>query len=415
MSTIEQAVQVAEQTKHDLPLWAVMPIEVPAHLHDTSQACIDMYMLSNDHQSGGINGIGWWQWANGYTATTLNDANTHEHRNSAMLNSNIRKCEQQYSNFINEYNDDSLWWALLCLHTFNITGDQWFLAKAKIVWRHLRDSNSVCGKGEKECCGKDMEGGCYWTTRPGEGYINAITTGLYAELSVRLYLATHEPKTGGRHSVFSKLGRVIKGDHVSQADEYLQAARCSLEWIVRCVYRSDNSLIMDGIHSEKNELSTATFTYNTGVAIGASALLYQATSNEDYLTLACHMAHCAMRNRDWIEENGVLTDLGPQGRNGRDPRKNDDGVGFKAVLMRHLGTLFKVIQVTQPADPQARETAQLLKQFVNVNLDSQLRRNTNGNSQYGPWWNGPFECPTSHSQMAVLDVMAAAVLVNGGS
>ena len=148
------------------------------------------------------------------------------------------------------------------------------------------------------------------------------------------------------------------------------------------------------------------------MALGASALLYEATHEPEYLTLACHMAHQAMRRGDWVEGNGVLTEHGSFGKGNHDPTKNDDAVGFKAVLIRHLGVLYEVILKTNAASPEARETAALIREFVNLNFRSQLERNTNGNGQYGPWWNGPFEIPTSHSQMAVMDVMAAVMIVN---
>ena len=87
-------------------------------------------------------------------------------------------------------------------------------------------------------------------------------------------------------------------------------------------------------------------------------------------------------------------------------------MGFKAVLVRQLGVLYGVISRTDCEDEKAREVKDMVKKFVNINFQSQIERNTNGRDQYGPWWNGPFECPSSHSQMALLDVMAAVVLVN---
>lgn len=65
----------------------------------------------------------------------------------------------------------------------------------------------------------------------------------------------------------------------------------------------------------------------------------------------------------------------------------------------------------RPANQHAEETAGLIKAFILTNFNSLQERNTNGNGQYGPWWTGPFEAPTSHSQLPAMDVMAAVRLV----
>lgn len=132
--------------------------------------------------------------------------------------------------------------------------------------------------------------------------------------------------------------------------------------------------------------------------------------------MSCHMAYKAMRRKGWIVGDGspVLTDMGAWGKAPGEPAKNGDGVGFKGVLVRHLGTLYDVIQSTGASDHRARDTARFIKAFMNVNFASQLQLNTNGQGQYGPWWAGPFQGSTSHSQLPVLDLMATVMLVNKG-
>lgn len=295
---------------------------------------------------------------------------------------------------------------------YAIGGDHWFLEKAKGIYRHINSKSSVCGRGQISFKDQDMEGACFWTTKPGEGQINSISSGLLAELSVRLAIADGDSKPGKeRHPHFSKLQSVL-GHGQPSCDDYMQTAHCTLGWILRCRYRPRDGIVLDGIRLKKGEAVNWTFTYTTGVVIGASALLYEATGEEKYMTLACHMAHRAMRNKSWVEDNGVLTEHGSYGHGRHDPAKNNDAVGFKSVLLRELGTLYEVIRKTNASNQDAQRTAGLIKTFVNINFESQQQRNTNGNGQYGPWWNGPFERPTSHSQMAALDVMAAVHLVN---
>ncbi|KAK0352213.1 hypothetical protein LTR91_017552 [Friedmanniomyces endolithicus] len=412
MAPVVEAIAIARDWQHEQPPWAGNRVRLPANLPAITQQCIDMYLFSQGPQ-GGIGGIGWWQWANGYTAIALHDSWSGNTHNYQRLTDSLRKCEDQHANFINEFNDDTLWWALCCLHMYNIGNDPWFLDKARRIWQYVHAKNSVCGRGALQCCANDMEGGCFWTTKPGEGYVNSITTGLYAELSIRLALVSSTVSLPEKHGHFGSKLQSLLGSHRKEGPaEYLEAARSSLDWILRCVYRPRDAVVMDGMRTRKNELVDWTFTYTTGVTIGVCALIYEASREEDYMVLACHMAHRAMRNRGWVEEHGVLSDLGAWGKAPGEPGANGDGVGFKSVLIRHLGTLYDVIRKTNAQGPPARETAELIKTFMCINFASQQQNNTNGNGQYGPWWTGPFDMPTSHSQLAVLDVMAAARLVN---
>lgn len=387
------------------PSWASTPYLPPANLGSITQRSIDVYLMSKQ-PNGEMGGIGWWQSANGYTAIALHDLYSNSKQNYAILATALRECEKRKPGFFNEFNDDTLWWALCSLHLYNIGGDDWFLEKARRVWIHVKEVGGVCGRGQMRFRGMDMEGGCYWKTTKDCEQINSISTGLFAELSVRLALV--ESTASSKHRLFDPF---FKRNAVSFND-YIETARCSLGWILRCRYRAEEAIVLDNIMLKRQEARNWTFTYTTGVAIGVCALLYEATTDSEYLELACTMANKAMRRRGWVEDNGVLTEHGAYGKGNHEPWKNSDAVGFKAVLVRHLATLYGVVRRTASVEEHARETADLIKTFVNVNQQSQLERNTNGNGQYGPWWNGPFEMPTSHSQMAVLDVMTAAALVN---
>lgn len=389
------------------PSWATDQLQPPADLAGITQRAIDMFMLSKQ-PNGEMGGIGWWQTANGYTAVALHDLWTGSRHNYQILAEMLKQCERTHANFINEFNDDSLWWALCCIHLYSIGRDVWFLEKAKSVWHHIRKSNSICGRGRVSFNGRDMEGACFWTTKPGEEQINSISTGLFAELSVRLALI--ELDASRQTTKPSHLRRLFGHTHASY-DDYIEAARRSLGWILRCRYRTDDAVVLDNILVRQQIAQDWAFTYTTGVTLGVCALLYEATKEDNYMRIACTMARHSMQRRDWVEENGVLTESGAYGRGKDNPYEHPDGVGFKSVLVRHLSTLYQVIRKGPAHSRDAADTAALIKSFVIVNFRSQIERNTNGNNQFGPWWNGPFECPTSHSQMAVLDVMAAIRLV----
>ena len=401
---LRRAVRTAEDAGLDKPRWADLPCSPPSDIRHVTQRAIDVYMLRKK-PNGQMGGIGWWQSANGYTAMALHDLwSSGRTCNYDTLSNIVRQCETNHPGLINVFNDDTLWWAMLCMHMYATNSNTWFLEKAEAIWRHVR--KSVCGRGEVWFQGRDMEGAVFWTTRPGEQQINAITSGLFAELSARLALIQLSDGSEDCHR---------PGGNETSAQDYIEAARCSLGWILRCRYRPQQGIVLDNIMLKNNRARDWVFTYNTGVAMGVCALLYEATREEDYMVLACHMAHKGMSftgHKGWLEDDGVLTEKRAYGRGTHDPRRNNDSVGFKAVLVRQLCTLYDVISRTECVHPRAMRVKEMIKKFVNINFQSQQDRNTNGKGRYGPWWAGPFECPTSHSQMAVLDVMAAVVLVN---
>lgn len=407
----QEVLETAETRRiADLP-WTSIPYQAPSNIPSITQRAIDIYLLSQ-RPNGSVGGIGWWQCANGYTAMALHDlwsgitsTDNVRRSNYTTLDQAIRKCESRQPGLINVFNDDTLWWGLLCLHIYSLQHDTWYLSLSRGIWKHIRQSGSVCGRGQVLFRGKDMEGAVYWTTKPDEEQLNSISTALFAELSVRLALVARTQQDFLRCPY-------SPADRGTSFQEYVEAARCSLGWVLRCRYRPEQGVVLDHIKLKRDKCVDWTFTYNTGVTLGACALLYSATGEEEYMHLACHMATKAMTHHGWVEADGVLTEKGAYGRGTHDPWKDDDSVGFKAVLVRQLGVLYDIVRQSEGGMPRARETAELIRSFVNVNFRSQIERNGNRNGQYGPWWDGPFECPTSHAQMAVLDVMAAVRLVN---
>lgn len=389
-----------------------------------TQRAIDMFMRSAV-PSGGMGGISWWQTANGYTAMALHDLWSHRSmQNYERLAQCVKGCDKLHKDFINEFNDDSLWWGMLCLDLYALGGDVWFLEKAQGMWEYMRRRGCVIKRGEHQFREWDMEGGVFWTTREGDFQINSITTGLYAELSARLAVIHRQQQGAGggeskeRHPRFGKLMDAVGMSHGSHSikpashSDYLETAKCSLAWILRVMYKPKEGIVTDNILLKKGEKRDWTFSYLTGTAIAACAGLYEATGEMEYLKLAIHMAHKGLKNLGWVEKDGVLTEHGQWRKGQNDPMKGNDCIGFKSVFMRHMGTLYEAIVRLNPQDEAAHREARWIKTFVNINYRTLQERNTNGNGQYGPWWKGPFECPTSQSQMAMLDVMAAVRLVN---
>jgi hypothetical protein len=368
--------------------------ELSPHLIHTTQECIDVFLASS-RPNGQISGLGYWQTANGYTAIALHDFYSSTDRNMQLLHRRVETVALHHPDLINEFNDDTLWWGHCLLDIYQVDPRPEYIKMAARLHAHV--SKSVIPKGAYLIRGMDMGGAVLWTTCEGEDQVNAITTGLYAELSARLALHLDSPP---RH-------------------KYLRAAEFSLDWVFRCRYNADEALVLDTIKLTTEEFVDWTFTYTTGQAISACVALFE-TLNTDvgqqcnglktanhYLHLAREMAKNSMHRSNWVEEDGTLTEHGAYGKENHEPWQNDDAVGFKSVLVRALAKLYRVL------GRQSKLKSEIGR-FVETQFDSLQERDRNDNGQYGPWWNGPMEMPTSHSQMAVLDVMAAVHLVRRG-
>lgn len=380
---------LTDNTHDSLQSWPdqTNEVEVPERLARITQDAINVYLSYRD-PGGLIKGNKWWQVANGYTAIALHDSWSKDETNYRKLSASLRRCESSNSNssnkngFINDFNDDSLWWALCCLHVYTLRHRSWYLERAEEIWHHVRQS--VCERGEHFFQGMDMDGGVFWKSKPPDAdHVNSVSTGLFAELSVRLALIQLSSDAEVESSAKSA---------GPNADEYIDHARRSLGWILRCRYIPQQALVLDHIELKEQKAVDWRFTYNTGITLATCALLYEATGEEEYLLLACHMALKSMTRPIWVEEDGVLTESQAYGRGSNDPEVNDDAVGFKAVLIRGLGVLFDVIRRSGCRIERAVKTRAAIRGFVNVNFRSQQVRNTDGEGVYGPWWDGESLC-----------------------
>jgi len=358
-------------------------------LAHVSQGAIDMFFLSKQ-DNGEIGGIGYWQTANGYTAVVLYDVWSNTNRNRRVLEDQINRVTHFHPNLINEFNDDTLWWAQCCMAMYELTSSPHYLDIAIAIWNHV--SRSVVRRGAHNVHNMDMGGGVFWTTKPGEDALNAITTGLFAELSALLATLPqgHHPRLPNHQTLVT-------------------SARASLDWITRCRYRAHDAIVTDTIKLRTSECVDWTFTYNTGALLSACVATYTATRDHQYVVLGSTLARAAMSRDGWVDSNGVLTEAGAYGPERHKAHENNDAVGFKSVLLRALAKFYIVLRRFDLDS----ELAGLIAEFVRRNYRAVTERDTNGRNQYGPWWNGPMDLPTSHSQMAVLDVFAAVAAVGG--
>ena len=360
-----------------------------------TQCAIDVFLACRKND-GLIDGLTYWQVANGYTAIALHDTWSNTTTYSTVLEDLVGKVSSDHENCINGWNDDSMWWAIASLELSDLDHDPNHVTMAWTIWEHV--DRYVIPQGKYIFNGIDMEGSVMWTSRTNETQVNVITTALYAELSARLAtLTTNKQNTA----------------------IFLTAAITSLSWILRAMYEPSTFLVYDHIELLSGEVFNWTFTYNTGQTIAAAlaistALLHQHTQLDpiqsqqatSYLDLACTLANHSLTNPSWISPEGILTDPSAYPGTGPvpiQPSQNNDGIGFKSILLRNLAKLFRVLRTTTTHN----EIQTQLSTFITNQYLSLQTNDTNEKCQYGPWWAGPMDLPSSHSQLAALDVMAA--------
>ncbi|RMZ84392.1 hypothetical protein DV738_g631, partial [Chaetothyriales sp. CBS 135597] len=301
---------------------------------DITRQAIEVFLAARN-DNGSIAGIGYWQVANGYTAIVLHELWSVAQKQQtpaptpspslpnfvSVVQESFEQIESTQPGFINEYNDDSMWWAMANLELFTLTNEAVYLEAAYRIWSHVKQYR--LSKGEVIFRGMDMEGAVYWTTRDNETQLNTITTGLFAELSARLAGFCTGPDY----------------DTAREQDDMISLAQGSLAWILRCRF------------DPQRNLKDWTFTYTTGQTIAASVAIHKALvaspsrggegKDADFLALACDLAQSAMhRHHDpaWVDLDGTLSSAEYPGQD-NSPWDNNDAVGFKSILLRSLAKL----------------------------------------------------------------------------
>lgn len=369
-----------------------------ASLADTATAAIANLLTRLNPATETFGGLSWWQSANAYSAAIALDALAPDKPARPAANKLASSLEnllaigcpnqRQPHGLRNEYNDDSLWWALACTDAYQAYGRRpGFLAEAKRIWRWVNDTSVVFGADTGYGCGMPrtqplsaecaLHGGVYWTTLPHNGYVNSITTGLFMLLSARL----HE---------------------VEPAARYLQAAATAAAWLRAHTLDAATGLVTaDGVDGPSCKVRPGAYSYNTAVYLSALAALFRATGDAAWLAQASHTASSAMATPHWTDGHGRITEA-------RGAAANSDGVGFRAVLLRSLVAL----HATPGVASGVRAT---IRGFVNTNYNMLYERARAGQDWYGGNWFGPpppHRQPPTWGQFVAVDVLVAGVAAN---
>ena len=316
---------------------------------------VDALVRFYDQLTGVWPTTGWWNSANALTAVIDYMLASGDRRYVwLVINTYDRKRDALRGDFINNFNDDTGWWALAWIRAFDLTGDHRYLATARravdVMWSY---QDGVCG------------GGLWWTT--GRGYKNAISSELYvkaaAELSQRL---------GAGGTV------------------YLERAVTVWNWFERSGMINAELLVNDGLDRAtcRNNHQT-TWTYNQGVLLGALVALGTGTGDSAYLDRARVLADASTAS-SVLHVDGVLTE--PCEAFGCDI----DGPSFKGIYVRNLGELDRAL-------PDHPYRGYLTRQAATASENDR-----SGDAEYGLHWAGPMGQTNGATQQSAVDLLVAA-------
>ena len=191
-----------------------------------------------------------------------------------------------FTDFRNEYMDDSGWWGVAWLAMAQRTGDARYLHTAQAIQAHLANHWRP-----------DLGGGVIWCTEPNKQTPNSITNNLFLILSARLAAKTKDVKCR---------------EWAVKAYDWLHAQK---------LY--DGIGVVDGPGHQRDYWS-----YNQGTYLGGLVAYAEATGKQEALTEAASVAETVLTKAGFTNADGVIVEaLGTSGW---------DGALFKGILARYL-------------------------------------------------------------------------------
>ncbi|KAJ7114051.1 hypothetical protein C8R44DRAFT_881601 [Mycena epipterygia] len=261
-----------------------------------------------DSATGELNGIGYWQSGNVWSVLANQDHLAGTTTNKVLVVDNLDLVFSRWAHY-----DQFGWGAQAALYAYRAYGDTNFLAHAVDVWTHVTGYVITAAEASagfqtnevftiQSTCGRaTMAGGVFWRPTADDQGVNSITTGLYITLSAFLFEYTGDSK-------------------------YMAAAILSANWIKAHNINAD-MLVLDGVSAFDCSTSPTTwlFTHN-------SCKYYSLESDSKYIeglsVLATVTGDAQWTTLSTIHfcSDGVITE-------GASTASNNDGVGFKAVLI----------------------------------------------------------------------------------
>lgn len=178
-------------------------------------------------------------------------------------------------------NDDNCWWILALIKAYKYYGNAAYLTAAESLWKTIAstsvtttaDEGTTPNKGGvartiKIGAGCDVNGAVYWARR-GDSFLNAISTGLFAQTGALLY-------------------------EITKQQAYLDGAKNAMGWLTRNLLDAKSGIVVvDRIAPDTCQKIPGALTYNTGVYIGANIVLARITGDVSYMNAAVLSANSA--------------------------------------------------------------------------------------------------------------------------
>lgn len=321
----------------------------------SEQPAVDALVRQYDQRTGTWPTTGWWNSANALTALTNYMIASGDLRYLWVVeNTYSKKINAAQGNFINDFTDDTGWWALAWISAYDLTGEGRYLQTARraidFMWSH---HDNYCG------------GGLWWTTR--HTYKNAVTNELFIKAAAQL------------------------SQRVGQDGEiYLQRAISVWEWFDATGMIDGDLLIHDGLNTASCAPVTGdVWTYNQGVILGGLIALAVGTGDSSYLDRARQLADASIAS-EVINIDGILTE--PCERDGCDV----NGPSFKGIYVRNLGELNLALEDHPYSDYLAEQA------------NTSYEENRSPNDEYGLHWAGPLQGISGATQQSAVDLLVAA-------
>lgn len=304
---------------------------------------------------------GWWNAANSITVLANYEQLSGDRSFDSVLANTFTQAQHGssgHANFVNEFYDDSGWWALAWIDAYDVTNNPAYLSMAETIFTYLTTGwdTSTCG------------GGLWWST--AKSYKNAIPNELFLTVAAKLANRT----TG------------------SASAAYLNWAQQEWAWFKASGMINSQNLINDGLNSTNPNAcvnnGATEWSYNQGVILGGLVELSKAAADPSLLTEAQTLATASTApTSPLVNANGILVDHGVSG---------GDAPQFKGVLLRNLMALYA-------AAPNAQ-----YKSFADTNATSIWANDRNAANQFGALWQGPVDSTDATRQTSALDALIAA-------
>ena len=255
-------------------------------------------------------------------------------------NFDFDNCEESRGWFIY---DDIQWWTITMARAYLATGDERYRELAEKSFARVWYGSPVVGDtGSYADPDKGLGGGMFWQWQPlrhpkanqaGDGKMSCINFPTVVAAMLLYEAAPADREADANPTVWTNEYGTFTRPAYETKDRYLEMAREIYDWSVKNLAELPEGKVHDNRHGDS--VGGHPLIYNQGTFIGASALLYLATGDQNYLDNARAGADYSINVMS--SKHGVL----PWARNRRNPYDQgslEQGV-YPAIWCQYMSLL----------------------------------------------------------------------------